>query len=147
MEREEETMNGSDASAPEGAPVRDERSIATLLRDLSEDSLRLIKQEAQLFRAETEHRIALAQHRLMVIGAGGLTALLGVMALVASAVLALSEHMPAWAAALLIGGALLSAGTVAAVIGKRKLDAGTLVLHESKVSVARDVRAVAEAVR
>jgi len=129
-----------------GGAVQD-RSLPQLLRDLSNDSMTLIRKEAQLFRAETEQKIATAQRQGIVLGAGGLIAYLGLLSLTAALVLALALVMPAWLAALLVGLVMIAAGVTAMVIGKNRLKSEELAPKESIRSVKNDVRMVREAVR
>ncbi|AKF06363.1 phage holin family protein [Sandaracinus amylolyticus] len=133
-------------STGDGAAMHD-RSLPQLLRDLSNDSMTLIRKEAQLFRAETEQKITTAQRQGIVLGAGGMIAYLGLLSLTAALVLALALVMPAWLAALLVGFVLIAAGVTAMVMGKNRLQSEQLAPKESIRSVKNDVRMVREAVR
>ncbi|UJR81019.1 phage holin family protein [Sandaracinus amylolyticus] len=133
-------------STGDGGAIQD-RSLTQLLRDLSNDSMTLIRKEAQLFRAETEQKISTAQRQGIVLGAGGMIAYLGLLSLTAAIVLGLALVMPAWLAALLVGFVLIAAGVTAMVIGKNRLQSEHLAPRESIRSVKNDVRMVREAVR
>ncbi|MDQ3036590.1 MAG: phage holin family protein [Myxococcota bacterium] len=124
-----------------------DRSLPQLLRDLSTDSVHLIRQEAQLFRAETEQKLTTVQRHAIVLGAGGLIAYIGVLALTASVILLLALAIPAWLSALLVGAAMITLGVVALVVGKNRLASEELAPKESIRSVKHDVRTVREAVR
>lgn len=132
-----------------GAPTTtdDERSLPQLLRDLSNDSLHLVKQEVQLFRAETQQKLTMAQRSMIVLGAGGMIAYLGLLALTAATILLLALAIPAWLSALLVGAALVTIGVVALVVGKNRLASEELAPKETIRSVQRDVRTFREAVR
>lgn len=125
----------------------DERSLPQLLRDLSNDSILLIRKEAELFRAETAQKLSHAQRQGIVLGAGGLLAFVGLLALTAALILLLALAMPAWVSALLVGVALVIGGVVAMVVGKNRLQRESLAPQESVRSVKTDVRMVREAVR
>lgn len=125
----------------------DERSLAQLLRDLSNDSIMLIRKEAELFRAETTQKLSHAQREAIVLGAGGLLAFVGLLALTAALILLLALAMPAWVSALIVGLAMAIGGAGAMVIGKNRLQRETLAPEESVRSVKTDVRMVREAVR
>lgn len=125
----------------------DDRSLAALLRDLSNDSIHLIKQEAQLFRAETAQKLTRAQRSAIVLGVGGMIALMGALALVASLILLLALVIPAWLSALLVGGALVALGVAALVAGKNRLASEDLVPTKTLNSVKHDFHTVREAVR
>lgn len=127
--------------------THDGRSLAQLLRDLSNDSITLIRKEAELFRAETAQKLSHAQRQGIVLGAGGVIAFVGLLALTAALILLLALAMPAWVAALLVGLAFAIGGVVAMVVGKNRLQRETLAPDESIRSVKTDVRMVREAVR
>lgn len=125
----------------------DERSLAQLLRDLSNDSIMLIRKEAELFRAETAQKLTHAQRQAIVLGAGGVVAFVGLLALTAAVILLLALAMPAWVSALIVGLAMVIGGAAAVVMGKNRLQRETLAPEESVRSVKTDVRMVREAVR
>ena len=124
-----------------------DRSLPQLLRDLSNDSVHLIRQEAQLFRAETQQKLTAAQRHAIVLGAGGLIAYIGLLALTASVILLLALAIPAWLSALLVGVAMIALGVVALVMGKNRLASEELAPKETIRSVKQDMRTVREAVR
>lgn len=124
-----------------------DRSLGELMRDLSADSIHLVRQEAQLFRVETEKKIARVQREAVVLGAGAMLSLLGALALVAATILLLAEVMPPFLAALLVGATLVVAGTVAIARGKKQLSAEDATPRETARSIREDVRTVREAWR
>ncbi len=128
-------------------PDEDERSLPHLLRDLSRDSVHLITQEVQLFRAETEQKLTRAQRLAIVLGAGGVMAFIGVIVLVASLVLLLALVMPAWISALLVGVLMVVTGGLALIMGKNRLAGEPLAPTETIRSVKDDVNTVREAIR
>ena len=131
--------------APNGRT--DDRPIAALLRDLQADSMHLVQQEAQLFRAETSQTLARVQREAMILGAGAAIAAVGGLVLTAFLVLLLAEAMPAWAAALIVGVVFAIAGGVAIMTGKKKLAEEQLVPKQSQRSVKDDIRTLREAWR
>lgn len=124
-----------------------DRSLPELLRALSNDSMLLIRKEAELFRAETEQKLTVAQRRVMVLGAGAMVAYLGVLSLTAALILALATAIPAWASALIVGLLLAMAGGAAMLVGKNRLENEELLPKDTIRSVKQDVRTVREAVR
>jgi hypothetical protein len=138
---------GSSITTVRSTNGADDRSLAQLLRDLSNDSMLLIRKEAELFRAETEKKITTAQRQAIVLGAGGLIAFVGVFALTAALILALANVMPAWLSALIVGALMVAAGVTAMLAGKNRLQSEEMAPRESIQSVKTDVRMVREAVR
>ncbi len=124
-----------------------DRSLATLLRDLSNDSVHLIRQEAQLFRAETEQKLTKVQRAAIVLGVGGVIAFVGGLALVAAVILLLALVIPAWLSALLVGGALVGGGVAALIAGKNRLANEELAPTQTMRSLKSDIHTVREAVR
>src|SRR3954470_7020327 len=88
----------------------DDRPLAELMRDLSQQSTELIRQEIELAKAELRAKGKSAGVGAGMFGAAGLIALFGVGALTACLVLALATAMGAWLAALDRGGRLPRCG-------------------------------------
>ena len=137
--------------APPGGAHRteaEEPTIGGLVHDLSEDIPALVRSEIRLAQAEVAEK-----GRAMGVGAGmfsaaGLLAFFGVATLVATAVLALSEVLPAWASALIVAAVLLVVAAVVALAGRRKVTEGQPLKPERAAEgVKQDVAAVKEAVR
>lgn len=125
----------------------EDRPIAALLRDLQSDSMHLVQQEAQLFRAETSQTLARVQREAMILGAGAALAAVGGLVLAAFLVLLLAEVMPAWLSALIVGVVLTVAGGVAIMNGKKKIAAEQLAPKQTQRSVKEDIRTLREAWR
>jgi membrane protein len=136
---------------PDADPARaangasEERSVAELLQQLSEQTTRLAQREIELAKAE----MAVKGKRLG-IGAGafsaaGLIALLALGSLTAAAILALATAMDGWLAALIVAGAYLLAAGVLALLGRSKIQAATPPIPEQTAdSVREDVKRTKE---
>jgi hypothetical protein len=142
-------------------PLRDQ-SLADLLKQLSEETKTLVKQELELARSEAtragEAVVTLARQELQLakaemtekgrqavpgfgmVGAAGLVALLAAGALTAFFILALDGALPNWLAALIVA---LVYGAVAAGLyyaGKERVrEAGPLVPEQTIETVKEDV--------
>ena len=116
---------------------KDDRSTRRLIRDLSEQSARLVSQEMALARAElTEKRVQAGLGTGLLVGAGVL-ALYGLGALTACGILLLSSAMKAWIAAVTIaGGVLIVAGAVA-LIGKAHLARAAPPVPQAAIDTAK----------
>jgi len=87
--------------------IREERSFAELLGQLSEDVSMLMRQEVQLAKAEMSQKISRATGDVVKLGAGAIVALIGGLTLVAAVVLGLvALGVPPWLSALIVGAAL-----------------------------------------
>lgn len=131
----------------EESPHYEDKPLKDLLRDLSSDSATLFRQESELFRREMDQRLSRAQREVTVLGAGGVIAYVGVLALTTALILALALVMAAWAAALLVGAIYVVAGGLLLLTGQQKLKHEELAPRETIRSVKTDLRAMREAMR
>lgn len=92
-----------------------DKSLGALLADLASHSASLVRDEVALARQEVREKGRELRTPLLFVAIGAAGLLVGVMCLVAAAILALTAYFTPWQAALIIGLALsLSAGALAA---------------------------------
>jgi hypothetical protein len=96
-----------------------ERPIGELLKQLSEETTRLVHQELELAKAELAQKGRQAGLGAGLFGAAGAIGLLAAAALTACFILALDAVMPAWLAALIVA---VVYGAVAAILALRGRD-------------------------
>jgi len=96
----------------------EEMSTGMLVRRLSENVSRLIRDELRLARLEIAEKGKRAGVGAGLLGGAGLVAALGAAAIVAGLIMLLALVLPAWASALIIGGALLVVAAVLGMLGK-----------------------------
>lgn len=129
------------------AGLKDE-SVGNLVKQLSEQTSTLVRQEMRLAQVELQEKGKRAGIGAGMFGAGGLVALFGAATLVAAAVLALSTALEPWLSAIIVGVVLLLVAGVAAVLGKKQIDQATPPAPEQAIeSVKRDVDTVKEGAR
>ncbi|MFL5852366.1 MAG: phage holin family protein [Solirubrobacteraceae bacterium] len=116
----------------------DDRPLAELMRDLSQQSTELIRQEIELAKAELRAKGKSAGVGAGMFGAAGLIALFGVGALTACLVLALATAMDAWLAALIVAVVYLAAAGVAALVGKGKVQEATPPAPEQAIASTKE---------
>jgi Putative Actinobacterial Holin-X, holin superfamily III len=116
----------------------DKRSTSELLRDLSEQSSRLIRQEMALARAELTQKGVEAGLGIGLLGGAGILALYGLGALTAAGILLLSTATKAWIAAVVIAGGILAAAGAAALIGKTRLAQAAPPVPEATIETAKE---------
>lgn len=119
---------------------RDERSLADLTKQLSEQAATLARKEIELAKAE----MAIKAKRLGIgAGAFGAAAVVGLFALgavTATLILALATALAPWLAALIVAAVYAAIAGVLALVGKRRVEAGTPPIPEETVdSVKEDV--------
>lgn len=126
-----------------GAP--EERSVGELIREVSDETSTLIRQELRLAQLELTQKGKLLGVGLGMFGAGGAVALYGVGALVAAAILALATAVAAWLSAAIVGVVLLAAAGLLALRGKREVGrAGAPVPQRAIDSTRKDLQTVKE---
>jgi hypothetical protein len=123
-------------------------STGELVRRLSEDVSRLIRDELRLARLEMTRKGKRAGMGAGLLGGAGLLAFYGGGALVATAILALALVLPAWASALIIGAALLALAGLLALVGKEQVSrAAPPTPDEAMRSLKADIDVMKESAR
>ena len=122
-----------------------ETSTGDLVKNLSEQVSRLIRDELKLAEYEMTAKAKRAGRGAGMFGGSGLLALYGIACLLAAAIIGLALVVPAWAAALIVGGALLVVAGIAAMLGKSQFGRATPAVPEQTVqSVKADVEEIKE---
>jgi hypothetical protein len=128
----DENHNGSDLR---------ERPIGELLKQLSEETTTLVKQELDLAKAEVAQKGQQAGKGLGMFGGAGLMGLGAFGALTAFFILLLDGAVPNWAAALIVAAVYGAIAGVLALQGRNKLKEATPPVPEQAVdSVKEDVQ-------
>lgn len=138
-------MSDSTPAARAVEPAASEASLGTLVKQLTEESSRLIRDELRLAQAEMTEKAKHVGVGIGAFGAAGVLALYGVGVLIACAILALALVLPAWLAALIVGVVVLAVAGVAALLGKRQVsEAGPATPERTVRSVKTDVQEIKE---
>lgn len=120
-----------------------EASMAELVRQLSDQTTLLARQEVALAKAELAEKGKRAGLGAGMFGGAGLAAAYAVGALVAAAILGLATAVDGWLAALIVGLVLAAVAGVLALVGKNKVQEATPPLPEEAISSAKqDVETV-----
>jgi protein-S-isoprenylcysteine O-methyltransferase Ste14 len=136
----------NDPAEPYPLP-KQERSLSALFSDLARETSLLFRQEIALAKAEIAEKIAQLTTGAGLLVAGGVIAFCGVLALLAAAILGLSNVVPPWAAALIVGVVVLIVGGVLALVGRRRFATQNLVPHRTIQSLKDDSSWAKEQVR
>jgi uncharacterized membrane protein YqjE len=132
-------VTGDGSAGPAQAPT------AELVRQSAEQISRLVRDELALAKAEMTEKGKKAGVGAGLLGGGGVVALFGVAALLATVILALAEAMPGWLAALIVTVVLFAAAGVLALLGRRRLQQATPPVPQETVrSVKADIDEVKE---
>ncbi len=117
-----------------------DRSIADLLKQLSDQTATLVRQELDLAKAELVVKGKTAGLGAGMFGAAGVLGLYAVGALTACLILALSTAMDGWLAALIVTAVYGAIAGVLALTGKSKVQEGVPPVPERTAeSVKEDV--------
>jgi MFS family permease len=115
--------------------------VAELVKQLSEQSSRLARQEMELAKAELSVKGKRAGIGAGMFGGAGMLGFYALGALIAAAILVLSTAVTAWLAALIVALVLAAIAGVLALQGKSKVQQATPpVPEQASESVKEDVQ-------
>ena len=116
-------------------------SASDLVKQLSEQTSRLVRQEMELAKVELSEKGKQAGIGAGLLGGGGLFALYALGALTATMIAALSLAMDTWLAALIVTVVWAAVAGVMALLGKARVQKSTPPIPEQSVeSVKEDVQ-------
>jgi len=120
---------------------QEETSTADLVRQLSDQSTRLVKQELELLKLELRDKGKRAGVGAGLFGGAGVFGLFALGALTAAAIAALATAMATWLAALIVAVVWAAVAGVMALVGKKEIDQALPPVPEDSVdSVKEDVQ-------
>jgi uncharacterized protein YoxC len=123
----------------------DERSVAELVQDMSQQLSTLVRDELRLAKAELGEKGKRAGIGAGLFGGAGVVSLYGLGALLFAAGLGLAKVVDGWLAALIIAVALFVVGGIMALVGKKQVNQAVPPVPEQTVqSVKADVETVKE---
>lgn len=117
-----------------------DRSLGTIIKDLTADLSMLFRSEIALLKLEIKDAVAKLGTGGALLGAAIFLALIGVAFLFVTLTLGLvALGVPAWASALIVTVVLFIAATVLALAGKKKLQGVNFVPNESIAHIKNDI--------
>jgi hypothetical protein len=124
--------------------LRQERGVAELFGQLSQDMTMLVRQEVQLARAEMSEKLSRLTANLVSVIAGGFVFYVGALALVAALILALHDlaSISPWVSALIVGAVLAIAGYAMLRRGLGELKRVDLAPRRTVENIKDDVQAI-----
>ena len=133
-------LSGNGRVGPEAEEPRERfgRPLAALFSDLAGETSTLVRQEIALFKAELSEKLTRMGVGAGALAAGGVIAFSGWLALVAAAILGLSEVLAPWLSALIVGAVVIALAAALALFGKSRLKADALVPHRTLNSLRED---------
>jgi len=123
-----------------------DRSVGELFGQLTQDLSLLVRQETQLAKTEIQEKISRAGRDVVSLAAGGVVALIGVLALTAALILLLVDPvgLEPWLAALLVGALLAGGGYMMLRGGLRELKQLDPAPRRAVESIKEDIQMVKE---
>jgi MFS family permease len=115
-----------------------EQPLPDLLRQLSEQTVTLVRQELELAKAEMREKGKLAGIGAGAFGGAGLIGLFALGALTACFILALATAMDAWLAALIVAVVYGAIAGVLALTGKSKIEQASPPAPERAVESTKE---------
>jgi hypothetical protein len=122
---------------PGSDDLRD-RSLGELLKQLSEQTTRLVHQELELAKAELTQKGKQAGAGAGLFGGAGAIGLAALGALTACFILALNAIMPAWLAALIVAVVYGAIAAFLALRGRDKVKQATPLVPEQAVETVKE---------
>jgi Putative Actinobacterial Holin-X, holin superfamily III len=131
------------ATRQEGPPGNDqadlrERPFGELLRQLSEETSRLVHQEIELAKAELTQKGRQAGVGAGLFGGAGAVGFLALAALTTCFILALDAAMPAWLAALIVAAVYGVIAAVLAMQGRNKVRQAVPPVPEQTIETVKE---------
>ena len=137
-----DVLNGGPAR-----PVTDQ-STSELVQRASEQITRLVREEMALAKAELTEKGKHAGIGVGLFGGGGVLAIYGVGALIATLIIVFDLFLPLWLAALIVTVVLFAVAGILALLGKKQVTKATPPEPaEAVASVKADVDEVKHAVK
>ncbi|WP_030784251.1 phage holin family protein [Streptomyces sp. NRRL S-920] len=134
-------MTGTREERPTHDPAQ--HSVGQLVEQATAQLSELVRQEMRLAGQEMAEKGKRAGRGGGLLGAAGAISYIGLMALAATAIAALSLALPVWAAALIVTGVLFAVAGVLAAVGRGQLKrAVPPVPQEAIDSVKADVEEI-----
>jgi MFS family permease len=115
-----------------------ERPIGDLLKQLSQETTTLVRQELDLAKAEMAEKGRKAGRGAGMFGGAGVAGFLALGALTAALILALDTAMDGWLAALVVGLVYAAIAGVLALTGKKEVQQATPPVPEQTVETVKE---------
>ncbi len=128
-----------DHAKDERPPTGGEASLGELFADLSRETSTLVRQEVELAKTEMSHKAARMGKDVGFMAAGGAVAYAGLLALIATVIIALGQlGVYWWLSALLVGLAVAGLGAYLVFSGLNHLKRENLAPKETIATLQED---------
>ncbi len=128
-------------------PQMIDRSLSTIVKDLSADLGRLMQSEIALAKTELQQNISRIGKGAGLFGGAGVVGIFAVEFLLLAAMFGIAVALPFWAAALIVGVVLAIVAGVLAMTGKKDIAGVSVVPKQTIENVKTDIKAVKDDVQ
>lgn len=115
-----------------------ERPTTDLLRDLSQQTTKLVRQEIELAKAELTQKGRQTGAGAGMLGGGALAAVFALAALTTAVIAALDTGMALWLAALIVAIVYAAVAAVLALVGRRKVEEASPPVPEQAIESTKE---------
>ena len=126
------------ANEPNGGGDLRERPIGELLKQLSQETTTLVRQELELAKAEMAEKGKQAGLGAGMFGGAGVVGLLALGALTACFILALTPATKDWLAALIVAAVYAAIAGILALVGRSRVREATPPVPEQTVETVKE---------
>ena len=119
-------------------PTLRDRSTGDLVKQLSEQTSTLVRQEVELAKLELTEKGKQAGVGAGILGGAGLVAALGIAALTAALIAGLAEAMDVWVAALIVGVVYIAVAGMLALLGRDRVRRGMPPKPEETIETVKE---------
>jgi hypothetical protein len=120
----------------------EDRSIGGLIKELMQEMTSLVRNEAELAKAEVSEKVSQVQSGIASMAVAGVLLLVGLIVLMDAAVAGVGYLLPpslrAWLAPLIVGGVLAIIGFILLSKGRSSLKAQNLTPERTADSIRKD---------
>jgi uncharacterized membrane protein YqjE len=120
-----------------GPAVR-EQSTGDLVKQLTQQTSRLVHQEVELAKAELAEKGKQTGIGAGILGGASVLALLGLAALTTAAIAVLAEAMEVWIAALIVAAVYLAVAGILALTGRNRLQETAPMAPEQTIETMKE---------
>jgi uncharacterized membrane protein YqjE len=119
-------------------PTLRDRSTGDLVKQLSEQTSTLVRQEVELAKLELTEKGKQAGVGAGILGGAGLVAMLGIVALTAALIAGLAEAMDVWGAALIVGVVYIAVAGMLVLLGRDRVRRGMPPKPEETIETVKE---------
>lgn len=127
-------------AAHNGHSVNDNRSLGDLFAELSSKTSELVREEVALAKAEVSQKATRVGKDVGWLAAGGAIAYAGLLAIMASIIIALGAILPLWLSAFLVGLAAAGGGYMLAQKGLSDLKKADIAPNQTIATLKEDAQ-------